>query len=177
MTQAWDGVVVAKGSTVVYVGNVPAGTPDSRLFNLTNTGNATLTITNPTTLVSGANWSEIVTPVATLAPGATTSVRVRILSSTGGTFTGTVSISSNDTANNPFTFSVQATVDPPPAPNVQVSRAWDGVNVSKGSTVVYVGNVPAGTSDSRLFNLTNTGNATLNLSNPNTLVSGANWYL
>src|ERR1041384_2770726 len=91
---AWDGSVVAKGSTVTYTPNVPAGSSDSRGFNITNNGNTTLTITNP--LVSGTGWSLIVSPPATLAPGATGAFRVRILSGTGGTYTGSVSIGNND---------------------------------------------------------------------------------
>ncbi|HEX4956236.1 MAG TPA: choice-of-anchor D domain-containing protein, partial [Thermoanaerobaculia bacterium] len=177
VTQNWDGATVAKNSIVTYTPNVPAGTADSRRFAITNIGNTTLNITNAASIVSGTGWSLIETPASSLAPGAVTYFRVRILSSTGGTFTGSVSIASNDTANNPFGFSVRATVDPPPAPNITVAQNWDGVPVPKGGLVTYTPNVPAGQADSRRFNITNTGNANLNITNAASLVSGTGWSL
>ena len=180
MSQAWDGAAVAKGSTVTYTPNVPAGTTDSRLFTISNVGSAPLTISNPSSLVSGTGWSLIETPPSSIAAGSSGTFRVRIFSSAGGTFTGTVSIASNDTTNNPYTFSVRATVDPPPGPpagQIQVSQAWDGAAVAKGSTVTYTPNVPAGITDSRLFRISNVGGAPLTISNPSSLVSGTGWSL
>ncbi|HRC83971.1 MAG TPA: choice-of-anchor D domain-containing protein [Thermoanaerobaculia bacterium] len=175
VSRAWDGVNVAKGSTVIYAGSVPAGTSDSRLFNLTNTGNATLNISNPNTLVSGANWYLIQAPTTPLAPGATTTFRVRIYSTSGGTFTGTVSIASDDPDDNPFNFNVQATVEAPLAPEIRVFREWDGGELQSGSSFVFP-DIEPGLADSRLFRIQNDGTATLNLTNANSLVSGPCFY-
>ncbi|HEX4953158.1 MAG TPA: choice-of-anchor D domain-containing protein, partial [Thermoanaerobaculia bacterium] len=177
VAQNWDGANVAKGATITYTPNVPAGQADSRRFNITNTGNANLNITNAASLVSGTGWSLIETPVTPIAPGATSYFRVRIQSATAGTFTGTVSIASDDPNDSPYSFTVRATVDAPLIPAIAVSQNWDGANVAKGATITFTPNVPAGQADSRRFNITNTGNTNLNITNAASLVSGTGWSL
>jgi len=73
-------------------------------------GDATLTISNPSTLVSGAGWSLIVEPPSSIAMGASGVFRVRLLSATAGTYTGSVTIQ-NNSATNPFSFSLRGTVN------------------------------------------------------------------
>jgi Protein of unknown function (DUF1573) len=160
---------VSQGSTFTFPYSTPAGTPISVLFTITNTGNANLNLSNPTTLVSGSAFSEIATPTTPVAAGGNTTFRVRLYSTTAGTFSGTVSISSDDSNHNPFTFTVTGTVTPPPAPVIGVSGVAKGSNYTFPST-------PAGTPTSVLFTITNTGNANLNLSNPTTLVTGSAFY-
>ncbi|HXO20020.1 MAG TPA: choice-of-anchor D domain-containing protein, partial [Thermoanaerobaculia bacterium] len=158
---------IAKGSTYVYPASTPAGTPTSVQFTITNTGTATLNISNPTALVAGGSaFSLIINAPSSIPAGGNGVFRVRLQSATGGTFTGTISINSDDSANNPFTFYVQGTVTAPLIGVLQGSTA-----VAKGSTFVYPGSTPAGVVYWLPFTITNSGSATLNISNPTALVT------
>jgi Immunoglobulin I-set domain/Protein of unknown function (DUF1573) len=156
------GTPIAKGSTVTYP-STPTGTPVSILFTIQNNGNANLVINNPTTLVSGSAFFEIVNPTTPISPGGNTVFRVRLQSGAPGTYNGTVTISSNDPVNPSFSFNLVGTVT---GPVLSVG------GVSNGSTVTFP-NTPVGTPTSKLFTIYNNGTANLTLSNPTTLVSGS----
>ncbi len=153
---------IAKGSTFPFP-STPTGTPVSVLFTIKNNGNANLVINNPTSLVSGSGFSEIFNATTPVVPGGTTVFRVRLQSGVPGTYTGTVSISSNDPVNPTFTYNVVGTVT---GPVLSVG------GVSNGSTYTFP-NTPVGVPTSVLFTIYNTGTANLDISNPSTLVSGA----
>jgi len=161
----WDNVAVPDGGSFTFPD------ADSRRFRITNTGSAPLTLANPATLVSGACFSQIETPVTPIAAGASSWFRVRILCSTPGTYTGTVSIQNDDADENPYDFTVSGTVVTS-APEIGVYRQWDNVAVPDGGSYVYPNPVPAGQADSRTFRIENSGNAPLTIGNPNSLVSG-----
>lgn len=74
------------------------GVPTSLRFEIENLShNANLTIANPTSLVSGACFHQIdVPPDSVVPPRSSTFFRVRLHCATPGTFTGTVTIGSND---------------------------------------------------------------------------------
>jgi hypothetical protein len=167
----WDDVPVPDGGSFTFP-DVVAGTSDSRRFRIANTGNAPLTLGNPASLVSGPCFHQIETPVTPIAAGASAWFRVRVLCNSPGTYTGTVSIQSNDADESSYDFSVSGRVVAPPGPDMAVFRNWDNVAVPDGGSFTFSDPVVAGTSDSRRFRITNTGNAPLNLVNPATLVSG-----
>ena len=110
VTRAWDNVAVASGGSFAFPDPLRTGQTDSRLFRIANTGNATLTIANPTTLVSGTCFSLIEQPTATVAAGGTTQFRVRLQCGAPGTYTGAVSIQNNDADENPYTIYLSGTV-------------------------------------------------------------------
>ncbi len=165
-----DGVEVLAGSTE-NLGSTPAGVATSVRYQIRNTGNGTLNLTNAATLVSGACFSEIETPVTPIAPAGTSYFRVRLLCSTPGTYSGSVSISSDDPNENPYVFNVSGTVTAAAAPDIAVSRNFDGVAVPQGSSQ-NIGSTNPGVAISMRFQIQNTGTAPLNLSNSTTLVSG-----
>src|ERR1051326_2659362 len=167
----WDDVPVPDGGSFTFPDEV-AGISDSRRFRITNTGTAPLILGNPATLVSGPCFHQIETPVTPIAAGASAWLRVRILCNTPGTYTGTVSIQSNDADEGSYDFTVSGRVMPPPGPDIAVFRNWDNVAVPDGGSFTFPDPVVAGVSDSRRFRITNTGNAPLNLTNPPTLVTG-----
>jgi len=172
----WDDVPVPDGGSFTFPDAV-AGDPDSRRFRITNTGTAPLTLANPASLVSGPCFHQIETPVTPIAAGASSWFRVRILCNTPGTYTGTVSIQSNDADEGSYDFTVSGRVVAPPGPDIAVFRNWDNVAVPDGGSFTFPDPVVAGTSESRRFRITNTGNAPLNLANPATLVSGQCFHL
>jgi hypothetical protein len=172
----WDDVPVPDGGSFTFPDEV-AGISDSRRFRITNTGTAPLILGNPATLVSGPCFHQIETPVTPIAAGASGWFRVRILCNTPGTYTGTVSIQSNDADEGSYDFTVSGRVMPPPGPDIAVFRNWDNVAVPDGGSFTFPDPVVAGVSDSRRFRITNTGNAPLNLTNPTTLVTGPCFHL
>ena len=167
----WDDGPVPDGGSFTFP-DVVAGSPDSRRFRITNTGNAPLNLANPAALVTGPCFSEIETPATPIAAGASAWFRVRILCNTPGTYNGTVSIQSNDADESSYDFSVSGKVVAPPGPDLAVFRNWDNVAVPDGGSFTFPDPVVAGTSDSRRFRITNTGTAPLNLANPAALVTG-----
>ena len=103
-----DGVTLANGATYTFP-STPRGTPISRAFVIYNDGNATMTITNPTTLVSSpGGFTQIVDAPASLAPGTSGVFRVRLYSLNAGTYTGTVTVQSNAGTSS---FTVRGTVN------------------------------------------------------------------
>ncbi|HEX4954657.1 MAG TPA: S8 family serine peptidase [Thermoanaerobaculia bacterium] len=165
-----DGSAVPQGGTVVLPSTTPS-VPSSLRFEIRNTGNGALSLTNPGSLVSGTCYSLIETPVTPVPAGGSSFFRVRLLCPNAGTYNGTVSIGSNDPNENPYSFSVTGTITQPPAPEIGVFKNADGVEVPQGSTV-SLGTTPPGTPTSLRFQIRNTGNAALNLSNAASLVSG-----
>lgn len=172
----WDDVPVPDGGSFTFPDAV-AGISDSRRFRIANTGNAPLTLGNPTSLVSGPCFHQIETPVTPIAAGASAWFRVRILCNSPGTYTGTVSIHSNDADESSYDFAVSGKVVAPPGPDIAVFRTWDNVAVPDGGSFTFTDPVVAGTSDSRRFRITNTGTVPLNLGNPANLVSGPCFHL
>jgi hypothetical protein len=61
---------------------------------------------------------------------------------------------------------------PPPAPEIAVTRATDGVAILDGGSA-SLGSVPVNVATSMRFRIANTGNANLVLTNPAALVTGA----
>jgi hypothetical protein len=104
-----SGITVANGSLYTF-SSTTVSSPISCLFTIYNDGDATLTISNPATLVSGTGWSLILVPPSSIAPGASGVFRVRLLSATAGTYTGSVTIQ-NNSASNPFSYSLRGTVN------------------------------------------------------------------
>jgi hypothetical protein len=105
-----DNVTVTRGSTYT-IGSTAVNTALSRGFTIYNDGTATLDITNGTTLITGSGYAEVLAPSPTsVAPGSSTAFRVRLLSATAGTFTGTITIQSDDPAG-PFSYTIKGTVN------------------------------------------------------------------
>ncbi|MEJ2556049.1 MAG: choice-of-anchor D domain-containing protein, partial [Anaerolineae bacterium] len=109
VAQAWDGKTIPDGGSFTFPDTSVSNLPISRLFNICNDGNSTLTISNPTSLVSGTGFSRIGTaPASSVAPGACTSFRVRFYVTTPGSYTGAITIYNNDANENPYNISLSA---------------------------------------------------------------------
>lgn len=161
-----DGITLTNGSSY-GLPSTTAGVPVSRAITIYNDGSDTLTIANPSALVSGNGFSQLDLPASTVAPQSSTVFRVRLSSFTAGNYNGTVSIQTNA---GTVTFSVYGTVTPAAAPVVRVVSG-DNITVASGGTYAFP-STAAGTPVSRAFTIYNDGNATLTLSNPSALVSG-----
>lgn len=122
-----NGNAIADGSTTL---SQPLGTdfgeilwnggaPVSQSFTITNSGAATLTLSGSPVTVLGAHSADftVTQPVSTTIPaGNAVTFSIACDPSALGNRTGVVSIASNDSDENPYTFSVRATGTEPPQP-------------------------------------------------------------
>jgi PKD repeat protein len=106
----WDNIEIPYGGSFTFPPVAPSE-PISRLFRIDNVGSQTLTLANPTSLVTGGCFSQIGDPpLSTLSPGQSTEFRIRFRCPTPGTRSGTVSIDFANVTIDPFVFSLQGTV-------------------------------------------------------------------
>lgn len=168
--------VVAKGSTV-NIGSTPVNVALQRTFTIANTGTSPLSITNPTSFLSGPGFSLVSSPSGTIGAGSSTQFTIRFQHGTAGTYTGTVSLSNNDPDDNPFTFQLQATATPPAAPRIRIVNETTGQTMVPGVTTVSFGSPAANVAVTHQFRIWNDGTAPLTLSNPTTFVSGTGFLL
>lgn len=112
-------------------------------YTIENTGSALLTLTgaSPYVVISGAHASDFtvdVIPQATIsAGGGTTNFRIKFIPSAEGVRTATVSIASDDSDENPYTFSIQGTGLPTPQPELSLSVSVDLTVAAPGDTLTY----------------------------------------
>ena len=131
----------------VDFGTVTFAQSVQKTFTITNTGTARLEITGIESDVSGLTFD---TTMFTLDPGGSQTVTVTFPSSTEGTFSGNITISSNDPNNGTQTLSVSVIVQPPPVPAISVQQ-----------TAVDFGTVAFAQSVQKTFTIQNTGTAPL----------------
>jgi hypothetical protein len=111
ITVLLDTAVLSSGGTLAF-GETAAGTPVTRTLTIRNDGTQTLNLTalDPASLPAGYSIvSNIGT--TTLAPGAYTTLTLRLDASAAGSFTGSISIASTDSDENPFVLNLTGTVN------------------------------------------------------------------
>lgn len=151
---------VADGSTDV-AGSLVAGSTSSLTYTLANVGTATLNLgsavlggqTNCTVAVATA-------PAVSVAQGASTSLVLDVTPATVGSWSLTLSISTNDSDENPSNWTISGTATAAPAPEIAVSRG--GSALADGGSDIVPGLV-AGTAASLTYVLDNVGTADLTL--------------
>lgn len=151
---------VVDGATTVSYGTTPKDIAVSKTYTVWNRGGADLTLgqvsvpTTGFTLVSSWGMS------ATLTPNTSTTFSVRLDSGTAGSYSGSVSFSTNDSDENPFNFTVSGTVDS--AESVQTiddgDTAWS--ESPAGSWTVVTPSPPAGYSNDYRWLASGTGTNT-----------------
>ncbi len=127
--------LLESGSTFDF-GNTPPQAPLTQLFVVSNVGNESLVLQD-TIAVSGPFQLLTGLGQTTLAPGAETIFAIQFDALELGTATGTVTLLSNDTDENPFSFTVQGTVAVPPA--VQIIDDGDASFVVSGEWTRWTG--------------------------------------
>ncbi|HEX4953987.1 MAG TPA: Ig-like domain-containing protein [Thermoanaerobaculia bacterium] len=175
VSRAVDGVAVARGSSVALPGTTP-GVSTSTRFRIVNEGVEPLLLSNAGSLVSGPCFYQIETPTSPIPAGAEAFFRVRLLCDQPGSFTGTVSILSNDPDETPYSFQVTGVVTALNPPDIVVTRAHDGTEVPRGGST-SIGTAAVGAATSVRFRIGNAGTGDLVLSNPSAILSGNCFYL
>ena len=138
--------------------DITAGSAE-HTFTITNTGSATLNLTDgsPYVVITGAtsDFSLTQTPSASIAAaGGTTTFRVTFNPTTTGTRSATISIANNDDNENPYNFSIQGTgitvpsITTSAAASITATAATLGGNItSDGWTAVTARGVVYSTTD------------------------------
>ncbi len=103
---------IVKDTGEIDFGTVTINTTEvTKTLTVKNEGGADLILDNPISL-TGEKFSLVSEnfATATLAPGKTTDLKVKLDSSTPGNFTGTLTLKSNDSDEEPFIFTVKGVV-------------------------------------------------------------------
>ncbi|MBS1841096.1 MAG: choice-of-anchor D domain-containing protein [Acidobacteria bacterium] len=129
-------------------GNVNTGTNSAKQVVLTNSGTAAVTISSVAATGAGVSVNGIATPT-TLNPSATATLTVTFAPTAAGSVTGSVKVTS-DAPGSPLTIPVSGTGVQP------------AISISPAS--FNFGNIVAGQNSSKSFTVTNTGSATLTIS-------------
>ena len=89
----------------------------TRIFTISNTGAASLNVSLPVTITGpgAAEFSVSSQPAALVAPGGNTTFNVLFNPSSSSTYTAQVNIVSNDSDENPYTYTIQGVGDPAPS--------------------------------------------------------------
>ncbi|MGH7194138.1 MAG: beta strand repeat-containing protein, partial [Candidatus Saccharimonadales bacterium] len=162
----------------VSFGNTLTGSSTGLTFEIKNTGNAVLTI-DPTTLSLPSGFSLASAMPQSVSPGQTATFELQMDADSAGSYSGSVSFATNDSAHDPFTFLVTGTVTDPVA-SIALSLA-----ASSGSTYTAVayqtgsvdfGTTVTGSTVTETFQVEDTGTAALTIDST-TLVLPAGYSL
>jgi hypothetical protein len=159
------GDVVPPQGLPVEFGNSTFGQPGStRRFIVRNDGTAPLGIAG----VSATSGFTIVEPLATvLQPGESDGFTVAVATDLAGQRTGSVSITSSDPDESPFTISLRGNVVITSVnPNAELTVLVDGVPVASGESIDFGETTLGGISPGRDVTLRNDGSGGITLSEP-----------
>ena len=107
------GVSLSDGGSLNF-GTTTLGQAVTRTFTVRNDGNATLDLTllNASSMPAGFTLVSNLGSTS-LAPGASTTFSIRLDASSAGSFGGTISLSNNDSNENPFDLTLSGVVEDP----------------------------------------------------------------
>lgn len=161
------GTTVASGASVNF-GTTPVGTPVTRSFTISNTGDLDLSVGG---VAAPAGYTAAFTGTnVTLAAGGTATLTATLTAASASTFAGTLSFTSTALGATPFTLSLNGTVSAAPtAPEIAV---FQGTTEIANGGIFDFGTTPVGTPLTRTFTITNSGDAALTLTAPSSTPTG-----
>ncbi len=151
-----------------HVANASPNAPTTYTFTIQNTGTQNLTLTNPI-VTAGSSFKLTSTPSLTIAPGNSSNFTIDFMPTVSGTFSTIFSVSTNDSTASTYKFTLSATTVVP-QPNISITG--NGVQIADGDTtpsatdgtlVSIPFNGPTGIANIQTFQLTNTGDAKLQI--------------
>ena len=158
---ALSGTGVTASSTLsatpasVSFGNVIVGSSASQSVTVMNTGNASVTVSQVTASGTGFSVSGVSTP-ATLAPAQSLALKAQFSPASGGAASGSISIATTQ--------------------GTSLSVSLSGTGLQPGLSLlpasISFGNVVVGTTNSQTVKITNSGNASLTISQATLTGSG-----
>lgn len=143
---------ISLSTTAVNFGSVQMSTSGSSSLTISNAGNSDLTVSSVTISGAGFGFSGITTPKV-ISAGQSAPVALTFTPSAQGSATGALKISSNDTAHPTMTVALSGTGTTTPTANLSVSPAS-----------FNFGSIVSGQNSTKSFTVTNTGSASLTIS-------------
>jgi len=141
------------------------GNAVSRTYTIQNTGTGDLTITLPVTVPAG--FTVTTPPATTVTAGNSTTFTVQCDAGSANTFSGAVSITNDDSDENPYNFFISCLVTAASAPEIDVTgnsvSIVDGDNTPDLADHTEFVTTTVGTPVTRTFTIENTGTATLTI--------------
>ncbi|MCC6150602.1 MAG: choice-of-anchor D domain-containing protein [Planctomycetes bacterium] len=158
-----SGSTITSGGTD-NAGSLAIGSASTLTYTVANLGTASLTLNGatPVTLSGLSNCTASVTaqPAGSVSASASTTFTISVTPGAAGAFSFTVSISNNDSNENPYMFTVSG-VGVVNGPEIDIQRPV-GASKASGSTDA-LGSVAFGVNLALTYTIANTGNQTLNL--------------
>jgi gliding motility-associated-like protein len=145
-------------ATAVSVGSTTLGADIGKTFAIKNSGTSILTISSIS--VSGTDYS-VSSSITTIAPGVTQDFTITLSGAVSGSFDAVVTITSDDTDENPFTFPVTGGVA---EPEIEVYLGSDNTGspiIDEQASSVDFGSAVQGNNIVRTFAVENTGTSPL----------------
>jgi len=139
-------------------GSTSQGAPLEKIFTVNNIGSLTLALG---AVATTNGYTVTQQPSFSIAPGGSTTFRVRLNAQSIGVFNGQIAFANNDANENPFNFVISGTVTAP-APEIEVTQS--GNDVPRQSTFAF-GSIGQGFPISRQFLITNAGTLALTVGN------------
>ena|GEM_PF-3511690 len=112
VTEAGVGDISDNTGTFSF-GTTTVGTPVTKTFTITNSGDANLTLSN-LSLPAGFSLAATFGSTTVAGSGGTTTFQITMSASAAGAPSGTLSFDNNDATENPFNFTISGTVNPAP---------------------------------------------------------------
>jgi hypothetical protein len=149
-----------------------AGVNSDITYAIQNTGSATLTLTGSLSISAQANCTVTITsgPATTVTAHSGTAATLRIQPSGLGAFSFQVSIASNDSAQNPYTWTISG-LSTAAAPSIRISRA--GTPIPSGGSDALGPRTPAAAFTVN-YDVGNVGTGDLTMTNPPTIALALN---
>lgn len=150
---------VVSGVTTTDFGTVDQGDPTViETYTIQNNGDGDLTLGSPA--FSGSDFDVAQYPPAMIAPGQTAPFEIEFLTDTAGPKNEIVSIPTNDSAANPFTFTVSGTV----IASQPVTALYDGtqqIATNQAQAIAFGTAVVGAMMPTQTFTLQNNGSTSL----------------
>jgi hypothetical protein len=140
---------ISANPSSVSFGSVADGTASTQTIKLTNSGNASLTISQASASGPGFSIGGLPTPV-TLPPGQSTTFNAQFDPSSAGSASGSISLTSN-ASGSPSTIPLSGT------------GVAQTLQLTPNPSSLNFGNVNVGSSSSQSVTLTNTGNSNVSV--------------
>ncbi len=162
VVQQWDSQQVPDGGSYTFGERQILALPVVATFLVCNLGGDDLFLFNHSTMVTGDGFSRgFGSPASFVAPQNCSQLKLRFDVDDPGTYTGTVSIVSNDPDDDPYSFTISGTaVGSDTGPELVLREVIDGVETSNEYTngqLVDLGDTPVTLGVSRVHSIRNFG--------------------
>jgi subtilisin family serine protease len=159
-----DGIDIVNDSDTAYAfGNKVADTTARKTFTVSNTGSNVMTISD---MAAMGDFTIVTNLPASIAGKSSATFVIEMDTTSIGDKYGSISFSSNDADESPFTFSIEGTVTAAPIPAQVVVTYSGGIISDDQSDAIDFGSLNYNDASPEItFTVTNTGDKKLNLSN------------